>query len=202
LERDGVPVDLATFVEETLNVFPESASRLIEEYRRSVYLAAIAQVSIAPPSLVGEVWRLHANTPDYDGKFTRETLQRSVPYVPGAAEDAAYFYPDGPSARTLTLYREEFGDVPPPQVWSDPLRHQERARRYSDMSKIGLLLCGGVMLFAIVHTLSTDRDSLMSIPIVMLVCLLALLTIPRFCSLFDQGVRVIRRGEKADGEDG
>jgi hypothetical protein len=200
LDWKGERVGFTTYVERRLNILPESAAALVMEYRRAVYLASVVDGPVAPPSLVGAVWRFHANAPDYDAKFTHETLRKPVPFVAGVADDAAYFYPSGPYACTLKAYHREFDTEPPQKVWPDPLGNHKRKQRVPETFKISLIVCCSIVLLVAMHTISTSSERLDRIVIVVLVSIFLLLAILYYASL-DVGSPLIRRDEVLKNED-
>lgn len=98
--------------------------RVLEEYRRFLYLAMTAGHPVSPPAPVDEAWHLHL-------LYTRSYWEDLVPHVLGTplhhgptrggqAETAkfGYWY-----ARTLTSYRTAFGAEPPADIWPSPAAH-------------------------------------------------------------------------------
>ncbi len=94
------------------------ADRAISEYKRFVYLACVSSTDLTPSAAIDEVWHLHLSySRDYWERFCPEIVGRPLHHGPtsgGAAESARYRKQYG---RTLSLYREEFGESPPPDLW-------------------------------------------------------------------------------------
>lgn len=96
------------------------ARRVVAEYFRFVWLAMRAGHPVTPSPAVDEAWHLHlCYTRSYWDELCGQVLGRPLHHGPtrgGAAEDAKHadWY-----TRTLTSYREHFGE-PPADVWPAP----------------------------------------------------------------------------------
>jgi hypothetical protein len=94
------------------------ALRVIEEYRRFVYLAMTAGHPVTPSVQVDEAWHLHLTcTRSYWDGLCAGVLGRPLHREPtrgGCAEGAKFreWY-----ARTLGSYEAAFGAAPPPDLW-------------------------------------------------------------------------------------
>jgi hypothetical protein len=94
------------------------AGRMMEEYRRFVYLAMTAGHPVSPSEQVDEVWHLHLTyTRSYWEEMCGRVLGRPLHHEPtrgGRAESAKFvdWY-----ARTLDSYARAFGHAPPPDAW-------------------------------------------------------------------------------------
>ncbi len=97
------------------------ANRVLEEYRRFLFLAARAGHPVTPSDAVDQAWHLHlVYTDEYWNVLCREVLGFPLHHGPtrgGSQEQAKYtdWY-----ARTLTSYREWFDADPPADVWPGP----------------------------------------------------------------------------------
>jgi hypothetical protein len=96
------------------------AGRVVQEYRRFVYLAVTQGHPVTPSDQVDQAWHLHLTyTRDYWEVFCPQALGRVLHHDPtrgGEDERAKYFdwY-----ARTLAAYRAVFGE-PPADIWPRP----------------------------------------------------------------------------------
>jgi len=97
------------------------AEAVVQEYRRFLYLAATADGPVSPSQAVDKAWHLHLTfSRHYWDVLCGEILQRPLHHDPslgGAAEDARH---EHQYARTLNLYRDTFGQEPPPAIWPVP----------------------------------------------------------------------------------
>lgn len=120
------PWRLSRQVASEVGLTDEQANRVVHEYRRFLYLAATAEEDVAPSPLIDEVWRMHLkdrpapSSPLWTYVIGRVIEPRSG--RPPPVRDPVY-------ARTLALYRAEFGEAPFDRIWPDArqLRRQRRA---------------------------------------------------------------------------
>ncbi|MCK7613309.1 glycine-rich domain-containing protein [Roseibium sediminicola] len=92
------------------------AQRAILEYQRFAYLSQLGEGMVTPSDEVDQVWHLHLTyTKHYWGPF-REALGGPLHHMPtkGGADQGALF--KSTYAKTLDLYRIEFGE-PPADIW-------------------------------------------------------------------------------------
>ncbi len=106
------------------------ADRVIEEYKRFVFLAATADRCLTPSDAVDQAWHLHlVYTESYWHELCREILARPLHHGPtrgGRAEARKY---RGAYERTLDRYAETFGP-PPRSIWPDPAARFAGAERF------------------------------------------------------------------------
>ncbi|MBP3959281.1 TIGR04222 domain-containing membrane protein [Gemmata sp. G18] len=92
--------------------------RVIEEYKRYVFLAVTAGITVCPSEDVDAAWHMHLTyTKSYWKRFCGEVLGRPLHHEPtkgGPAEGAKHF---AMYAETLTAYREAFGRAAPANIW-------------------------------------------------------------------------------------
>lgn len=99
------------------------AERVVAEYLRFVYLAAISSETVTPSVAIDQAWHLHlCYTRSYWHHLCREVLSRELHHGPtrgGAKENIRYHecY-----ERTLRLYETEFGTPPPADIWPPAAR--------------------------------------------------------------------------------
>jgi hypothetical protein len=100
------------------------ARRVVEEYRRFIYLAMRAGHPVTPSEAVDQAWHLHlVYTRSYWDDLCRDVLGRPLHHGPtegGKAEDDKFrdWY-----QRTVESYERFFGSPPPADIW---LAAQER----------------------------------------------------------------------------
>jgi hypothetical protein len=94
------------------------AAGAVEEYKKFVYLAAISERHVTPSDIVDQVWHLHLTfTRSYWEDLCAGIVGKPLHHNPtkgGSAERARY---RTQYARTLTLYRHEFGLDAPSAFW-------------------------------------------------------------------------------------
>lgn len=94
------------------------AVRVVDEYRRFVFLAVTAGHPVTPSEDVDQAWHLHlAYTRDYWEAFCRDVLREPLHHGPtrgGACEADRY---DAQYRRTLAAYAAAFDAPPPDDIW-------------------------------------------------------------------------------------
>lgn len=97
---------------------PEFAQRVVEEYRRFLFLALRAGHPVTPSDEVDQVWHLHlVYTRSYWEDLCHGVLGRPLHHGPtrgGKAEDDRF---EGQYAETQTSYAQWFGQQPPADIW-------------------------------------------------------------------------------------
>ncbi len=106
---------------------PAHAERVMREYFRFVYLAAVSDRPVTPSVAIDQAWHLHlCYTRSYWEELCGKVLGRPLHHGPtrgGKAEAEKYrdWY-----EHTLSLYEREFGEAPPPDIWPDVGRRFSR----------------------------------------------------------------------------
>ncbi|HVK02716.1 MAG TPA: hypothetical protein VM490_04545, partial [Armatimonadaceae bacterium] len=97
---------------------PAYTRRVLDEYRRFLFLATVAAHPVTPSDAVDGAWHLHLlYTQSYWEDLCRDTLGRPLHHGPtkgGASEDVRF---EDQYARTLAAYRQWFGQAPPADIW-------------------------------------------------------------------------------------
>ncbi len=106
--------------------------RVLTEYRRFLFLAAVCEHPVSPPDAVDQAWHLHmVYTRSYWDELCGETLGFPLHHGPtrgGQAESDKFtdWY-----AKTRETYRTWFGAEPPPDIWlSCAERSRQERNRY------------------------------------------------------------------------
>lgn len=109
----------------------EHAEAVYGEYLKFVYLMTVCKKSITPSDAVDQVWHLHLCYSDsYWNELCGDVLGKKLHHGPtrgGAAEDRRFERQYG---ETLDLYREEFGQEPPADIWPPVKVRFDRADRF------------------------------------------------------------------------
>lgn len=116
----------------------EGAQRVLEEYRRFLYLCLRAGHPCTPSVAVDQAWHLHLTyTRSYWDRLCREVLERPLHHGPtaGGREETAKYHDW--YARTLASYERLFGEAPPSDLWPPPRRRFAGAeeQRWVDTSR-------------------------------------------------------------------
>ena len=105
---------------------PEFAQRVIDEYRKFIFLCCVAKGQIAPSHLVDLAWHLHLTyTRSYWIDLCKNTLESDLHHNPTRGGDAEERKYKGLYRDTLAMYKQYFGAEPPRDIWPDrnqPLR--------------------------------------------------------------------------------
>ncbi len=95
----------------------QHTARVIEEYRRFVYLTQVADTQMTPSEPVDRAWHMHLTfTRNYWDEFCAKVLGKPLHHDPCAGDE------DMPRYRvqyqqTMALYEQEFGARPPRDIW-------------------------------------------------------------------------------------
>ncbi len=107
--------------------------RVLEEYRRFVFLAMTAGHEVTPSDAVDQAWHLHLTyTRDYWDIFCPQVLGAPLHHGPTAGGEAETHRFHAQYAGTLAAYEAVFGAPPPEDLWppaAQRLRDDPRARR-------------------------------------------------------------------------
>lgn len=96
----------------------EYTGRVIGEYKRFIFLVAVTQKELTPSDQVDQAWHLHlAYTQSYWDKLCKEILGVELHHLPtkGGHNEQQRFRDQ--YAYTLELYRAEFKQTPPDDIW-------------------------------------------------------------------------------------
>jgi hypothetical protein len=96
------------------------AERVTGEYRRFLYLAAVAGFEVTPSQTVDEAWHLHLSWPHYHKVLCSGIVGRELEHRPGTGtpEDEARHRRQ--YEETLASYERAFGRPAPEDVWPRP----------------------------------------------------------------------------------
>ena len=96
----------------------EYAVRVVEEYKKFIFLICIANHPLTPSDQVDQVWHLHLiYTHSYWTDLCKNTIQRVIHHGPtkgGGKEKAKY---NNLYEETKRLYQRTFKDEPPNDIW-------------------------------------------------------------------------------------
>ncbi len=107
------------------------AERVIYEYKRFIYLVAIAPHEVTPSDQVDQAWHLHLTyTHSYWHDLCEGILGFSLHHHPtlGGAREQKRFHQQ--YNKTLALYRDTYGEAPPVTIWPSASKRFEGADRF------------------------------------------------------------------------
>ncbi|MGH8607132.1 MAG: glycine-rich domain-containing protein [Gammaproteobacteria bacterium] len=99
---------------------PSYTARVIEEYKRFVFLAVVADHPVTPSDQVDQVWHLHLTyTHSYWDRFCGQVLGKPLHHGPtrGSSDEARKF--DRWYQNTRESYARFFHHEPPTDIWPD-----------------------------------------------------------------------------------
>ncbi|MET0392244.1 MAG: hypothetical protein ABW019_03845, partial [Chitinophagaceae bacterium] len=104
------------------NWSPAYTARVIEEYKKFVFLCCISPTGAAPSQIVDEAWHLHLTyTHNYWKVFCPQVLGRELHHHPSKGGPAEQQRHAGWYAQTLELYRSTFDEPAPEDIWPAPV---------------------------------------------------------------------------------
>lgn len=93
-------------------------ARVIEEYRRFLYLTQVSDRQVTPSQIVDAAWHMHLTfTRDYWEDLCPNVIGKAVHHQPCAGEEEMPRYRNQYAA-TKALYEAEFGMEPPADIWA------------------------------------------------------------------------------------
>jgi len=113
---------------------PDYASRVVEEYKRFVYLAIRAGHEVTPSDAVDQAWHLHLTySKNYWDDFCKNVLGASLHHGPtqGGQDEAEKYWDQ--YRQTRKSYKAMSGDRPPADIWPLP---QDRFKDVSAMRRV------------------------------------------------------------------
>ncbi len=149
------------------------ALRVIEEYKKFLFLCCVTDTGVTPSDPVDQAWHLHLTyTKSYWIGLCRNTLEKELHHNPtkGGKKEADKF--DGFYAHTSVIYKEKFKVEPPGDIWQDShsrfadihfrrinLKHYWLLKKPSCRHKSYLVLLGIIAFASVFIQASVDFSS-------------------------------------------
>lgn len=95
-------------------------NRVIDEYKKFIFLCCISPTPVTPSDPVDQAWHLHLTyTKSYWNELCRDTLKREIHHNPtkGGKSERQKF--SSLYKGLHEIYREQFGYHPPEDIWQD-----------------------------------------------------------------------------------
>ena len=100
---------------------PDYTARVVEEYRKFLFLCCISPNGASPSQAVDEAWHLHLTyTISYWTDLCKNTLNINIHHHPSQGGDEEDHKHRDWYAETLLLYESVFGTPPPDDIWPPP----------------------------------------------------------------------------------
>ncbi|MFT4546670.1 MAG: hypothetical protein ACI9MB_000613 [Verrucomicrobiales bacterium] len=177
----------------------EFSRRVIEEYKRFVFLSQVAGHPITPSDEVDQVWHLHlCYTRSYWEEMCGELLDTPLHHGPTRGGDAEREKFVDWYAKTLHSYRKFFAEEPPSEIWPAS-RERFSSRRFqridtSDKLVIprkslftGAAATASVMLLAGCAEFLTDEQGDYDAGAIFAIVIIALIILSAVISFFKSG---------------
>ncbi|MBV8658630.1 MAG: TIGR04222 domain-containing membrane protein [Burkholderiales bacterium] len=129
LDRPNEPRSFTMRLAEQNGWSLDYARRVVDEYRRFVFLAMVSRHAVTPSDEVDQAWHLHlCDSRDYWEVFCPQILGQAFHHEAGRgqageAEQHALQYRE-----TLASYQTLFGEAPPADIWPTHRPHQHMVR--------------------------------------------------------------------------
>ena len=95
--------------------------RVIEEYKKFVFLAVVAGHPVTPSDQIDQVWHLHLTyTRLYWQEFCPKILQTTLHHEPTRGGSSEQLKFGSLYSKTLESYEQFFGHIPPIDIWPKP----------------------------------------------------------------------------------
>jgi uncharacterized protein (TIGR04222 family) len=103
------------------NWSPDFTKRVVEEYRKFLFLCCISPNGASPSQAVDEAWHLHLTyTQSYWIDLCKNTLNKDIHHHPSRGGDEEDHKHHDWYAETLALYQSVFESPPPIEIWPPP----------------------------------------------------------------------------------
>ena len=104
----------------------EDAARVIEEYKRFLYLTSLYRAPRTPSIAVDKAWHVHLlHSESYDN-MCKDILGFKLHHNPGMGEEGEEERFRKQYEDTLSFYEKTFGDEPPSDIWPDTKTYLKR----------------------------------------------------------------------------
>ncbi len=141
------------------------AERVIQEYRRYVYLVAKTRSELTPSDPVDQVWHLHLTyTHSYWKELCAQCLGFELHHHPTAGGRQELLRFKKLYRQTLSVYREYFGHMPPEDIWQPP---EQRFRQAQYFKRINLV---NYWLLPKMRLATAGRAGLLLVPLTIAAC--------------------------------
>lgn len=105
------------------------ALRVIEEYKKFLFMCCTSPTAVTPSDPVDQAWHLHLTyTKSYWTDLCKNTLNKEIHHNPTKGGESEQQKFNSLYIGMQELYKEKFGTVPPPDIWHD------NKTRFSDIN--------------------------------------------------------------------
>jgi len=121
IDEPGAPFPLSARLAREQGWTKDFTQRVMLEYRRYCFLAAVSDHPVSPSEVVDEAWHIHLlYTDNYWRRFCPDALGKPFHHFPtlGGTTEKGKF--DDWYSTTLQSYERYFGKKPPRDIWPEP----------------------------------------------------------------------------------
>ncbi|MEM9510757.1 MAG: hypothetical protein AAGA16_24325, partial [Cyanobacteria bacterium P01_E01_bin.35] len=114
--------------------------RAIQEYKKFIFLAMVADHTVSPSTIVDRVWHLHLlYTHSYWDEFCGKVLRKPLHHNPSLGSRQEGFEYRYQYQQTLRSYQTYFG-IPPSDIWNKPkLKGEPTSYQWLDSNRYWLI---------------------------------------------------------------
>ncbi|WP_346069807.1 glycine-rich domain-containing protein [Sphingobacterium siyangense] len=136
LDRPNVDFPFSKKLAKEENWTLDFTQKVIEEYKKFVYLCCRLDNGASPSEIVDKVWHMHLlYTQNYWEEFCPHVLRQNLHHHPSTGGDIAKKEHEKWFSDTLAGYREIFKQEPPKNIWIK----ETNGRRKTMIGKLGLI---------------------------------------------------------------
>ena len=139
----------------------EDAARVIEEYKRFLYLTSLYRAPRTPSIAVDKAWHVHLlHSESYDN-MCKDILGFKLHHNPGIGEEGEEERFRKQYEDTLSFYEKTFGDGPPSDIWPNVTTYLKMlSKRRALVGRVTLMIsCAAVIPLLGVAFLSLGNDA-------------------------------------------
>lgn len=120
IDRDNVDFNFTQRLARDNNWSLSFSGRVVEEYKKFIYLCCVGYGEITPSDEVDQAWHLHLTyTRSYWTDLCQETLKKELHHNPTKGGNRERIKFSDCYTLTFEAYHSEFGSHPPKDIWPD-----------------------------------------------------------------------------------
>ena len=166
IDEDDIAFKFSERLSRENNWSSKYSKRCIHEYKKFIYLTCISKSNLTPSDQVDQAWHLHLTyTKSYWSDLCKNILKSELHHGPtkgGTKEQNKY---SEQYLTTLNLYKEEFNEDPPQDIWPDVQKRFKNADKFLRINTTDYLLIKNPLkllfpvLFTPVIALATTNEN-------------------------------------------
>ncbi len=106
--------------------------KVINEYKKFLYLCASTNDPHSPSPFVDKAWHLHLSyTKSYWEDMCKGIIGRLLHHEPSRGKEGENEYHDRMYLETLALYEKVYGENPPADIWPPSMEYYRKSKKFS-----------------------------------------------------------------------